>query len=301
MLGLCCQWLDDSGKNALPSRRLQLGRYNKGLYSDERIKSTYITNLTTLRDTLPTIIASGIRVFRVSSAMFNLYDKVSESFWNNDQVINLLGEIGSIVLNYNVRFTMHPDQFVVLSSDNPETVNNAIREMNFHGWVFDQMGLPRTPYYAINVHGGGKHSDVRMQQILCAIKQLSPAARSRMTLENCEFGWSVKQLVDVGVPVVFDSHHHSFNTGDLDGDAAMRLALQTWPDGIRPLTHLSNSPEHLADDAPAGKRRAHSDFIRAVPDYQREANNEGLIDIDIEAKKKNLAIFDVNSKLGIKL
>ena len=301
MLGLCCQWLDDSGKNILPSRRLQLGRFNKGLYSPEHIKQVYVDNLQCLLKTLPVIYSSGIRVFRMSSAMFSLFDKVPKEYYSNDTTHDLMKKIGKFVLDNNMRLTTHPGQFVVLSSPTESTVTNSIREINFHGWLFDKMGLPRTPYYSINIHGGGKPDVSRAWQLLQSIKALDPAARERITLENCEFGWSVKDLIPLGVPITFDSHHHRFNTGGLDGKAAMKKALSTWPEGIKPLTHLSNSPEGLPATAASTKLRAHSDFIREIPDYQREANNNGLIDIDVEAKKKNLAIFDMVEKLGTKL
>lgn len=305
MLGLCCHWLDKNNKNLLPSKRLQLGRFNDGKYTEKRIRSTYIDNLTTFKDILPKIHASGIRVFRMSSAMFSLYDKVPSDYWDNEVVNGLLEDIGKFILSHNMRLTTHPDQFVVLSSDNPTTVENAIRELEFHAWVFDQMKLPRIPYYAINVHAGGKPTQARFNSLLESIGKLSSSAKSRLTLENCEFGWSVKNLVKVSetthVPVVFDSHHHSFNPGGLTGAEAMTEAAKTWPISSVPLTHLSNSPESVSSTASATKRRAHSQFIYEIPEYQKNANNLGHIDIDVEAKMKNHAITDMVAKLGVKL
>ena len=303
MLGLCCHWLNKSGKNLLPSKQLRLGKFNEGAYSHDRIKNTYITNLKCLKQTLPQILKSGIHVFRMSSSMFPLFDKVPRQLWNDGQVIDLLGSIGQFVLSNNIRLTTHPGQFTVLSSPNVVTVANATREMNFHGWIFDQMGLPRTPYYAINIHGGGKPE--RLSTLVQSIRALHPSARLRMTLENCEFGWSVKDLMRVHeatkVPIVFDSHHHKFNRGGMSAEDAMAFAIASWPLGIKPLTHLSNSPENVASSAPVTKLRAHSDFIYEIPDYQADFNNSDLIDIDIEAKKKNLAIFDMVTRMGIKL
>lgn len=305
MLGLCCHWLDENNKNLLPSRRLQLGRFNDGKYTEERIRTTYISNLTTLKSILPKIYKSGIRVFRMSSAMFSLYDKVPRDYWDNDIIKSLLEDIGKFILTHNMRLTTHPDQFVVLSSDKPETVANAIRELEFHAWVFDQMRLPRIPHYAINVHAGGKPIQARFKALLEGIGRLNFAAKSRLTLENCEFGWSVKDLVRVSevthVPVVFDSHHHQFNTGGMTGAEAMTEAAKTWPISSVPLTHLSNSPENVPATAAATKRRAHSQFIYEIPDYQKNANNLGHIDIDVEAKMKNHAIQKMVNSLGVKL
>lgn len=303
MLGLCCQWLDDSGKNLLPSKSLQLGRFQRDLYTDEHIQSVYITNLQTLKKYLPIIRQANIRVFRVSSSMFPLWDLVPRRLWNNDIVLSLLKDIGQFAMDNGMRLTTHPGQFVVLSSPRAEVQNKAIAELNFHGWIFDQMGLPRTNYYAINVHGGGKPD--RFPYLLDGINKLDDSAFSRLTLENCEFGWSVFDLVRVynatNVPVVFDSHHHRFNDGGLSSCDAMRLAINTWPRNTKPLTHLSNTPANVPATAAKTKLRAHSDYIRYVPVSQQEANNDGVIDVDIEAKKKNLAIFRMIKQFKIKI
>ena len=36
----------------------------------------------------------------------------------------------------------------------------------------------------------------------------------------------------IGIPIVFDYHHHQFCTGDLSEEAALKLAATTWPNGI---------------------------------------------------------------------
>ncbi len=42
----------------------------------------------------------------------------------------------------------------------------------------------------------------------------------------------------IGIPIVFDYHHHSFNTGDLSEQQALELAISTWG-GIVPAVHNS--------------------------------------------------------------
>jgi UV DNA damage endonuclease len=300
MLGLCCQWLDDSGKNKLISRSMQLGRWRAGKYDNAHMRDVYVKNLQNLLDYLPIIYASGIRVFRMSSSMFPLWDLAERRLWDNYTTLDLMGRIGKFVTNNGMRLTTHPGQFVVLSSPHKDVRDKAIAELNFHGWVFDRMGLPRTPFYAINVHGGGKSE--RFPFLCDSIVRLDDGAAKRLTLENCEFGWSVVDLHRVyksyEIPIVFDSHHHRFNDGGLLGVDAMTLAMNTWKK-IKPLTHLSNTPVHVPTTASKTKLRAHSDYIRYIPQYQQKANNDDAIDIDVEAKKKNHAIFDMVKKFKI--
>jgi UV DNA damage repair endonuclease len=90
--------------------------------------------------------------------------------------------------------------------------------------------------------------------------------------------------------------------GSLNGQRALEAAMSTWPTSVKPLTHVSNSkPEHLSYDAPVTKLRQHSDMLHTVPQYQFDANNKGAIDIDVEAKSKNHAIFHAVEKLGLLL
>lgn len=305
-LGLCCQWLghDSKGrvKNLLPSKTLQLGRFQDNKYTEERIKETYLQNLTCLLSILPAVVNSGIRSMRVSSSMFPLFDRVDRALWDNEAVHALLQEIGQYVMTHEVRFTTHPDQFCVLSSDSQSVVDNSVSIINHHAWVFDQMGLSETPFYAINVHGG--KSD-RAAQLCKGIDQLQGSARNRLTLENCEFAYSVQELYavhkDSDIPIVFDSHHHKFRTDSLSGEEALWLALETWPEGVKALTHLSNTKEDCVSCENPRDLRKHSDYIYEIPEYQREAHEAQLIDIDIEAKKKNFAIFKMVENFDISL
>jgi UV DNA damage endonuclease len=83
---------------------------------------------------------------------------------------------------------------------------------------------------------------------------------------------------------VFDYHHHIFCTGgDTEADA-LALAVSTWPDGIVPTVHYSESHElHVGNDKPSPK---HSILINAIPDTHGH-----IIDVMVEAKGKELAIL----------
>lgn len=297
MLGLCCEWLSPTGENLLVSRTLQLGRFERGLYSPETVRLTYTANLSNVLACLPTIRKSGIRFFRLSSSLFPLFDKVDPDLYKHETVTELLRKIGAYVLANEMRVNTHPGQFVVLSSDSEATVRAAVTELDFHAWVFDQMGLPPSPYYGINVHGGKRG---RTEQLRAGIERLSEAARLRLTLENDEFCYTVSDLAQVGVPVVFDCHHHSFNSGGLSQRQGLELAISTWK-RAKPTTHLANTPPGLQEDVPVTKRRVHSDYLTSVPEPLREAHEAGRVDIEVEAKAKNLAIFRATKELGLTL
>ena len=89
----------------------------------------------------------------------------------------------------------------------------------------------------------------------------------------------------IGIPIVFDYHHHKFCTGDLSEQEALELAISTWPKGIKPIVHYSESRSEEYSD-PKIKDNAHSDYIyNHIDDYGLD------IDIMIEAKAKELALL----------
>jgi UV DNA damage endonuclease len=101
--------------------------------------------------------------------------------------------------------------------------------------------------------------------------------------------YSVKDLMyiheRIGIPIVFDYHHHKFCTGDLSEEEALKLAVSTWGD-IKPVVHYSES-KALHESNDKLKPQAHSDYISSVP------NTYGLdVDIMVEAKAKELTILE---------
>jgi UV DNA damage endonuclease len=167
--------------------------------------------------------------------------------------------------------------------------------------MFDQMGLDQTHYYPVNIHGGAKN---KYENVIANIKNLPDFVKNRLTLENDEFSYSVKELYKIScetkIPIVFDSHHHSFLTDDLSGEEAMELAISTW-NGIKPITHLSNTEPELLNSKSKKDLRKHSFDIYSIPDYQLKANNSNIIDIDLEFKGKNLVFEKATKTLGLKL
>ena len=87
----------------------------------------------------------------------------------------------------------------------------------------------------------------------------------------------------LAVPVVFDFHHHQFQTGGLSEQDALELAMSTWPSDVKPVVHYSESRSEEYED-PKIKPQAHSDYVlRKINTYHND------VDIMIEAKAKELA------------
>lgn len=308
-LGVCCHWIETkvrprSGEteyvNVFEERSLQLGRLEKGKYGSDVLRGTYEHNAKRLAEMLPKIYAAGIRVFRISSAMFPLADKVDESLWKSSVVSKHLAIAGDFVKKNGMRVSTHPGQFCVLSSDSDKVVEKAFVELGIHGWLFDEMGLEESPLYAINIHGGKAD---RSSRLIEQIKSLPDNVRKRLTLENDEMSYNVIDLLEVyqetGVPVVFDTHHHVFNDGGLTMEEAHAATVETWPTGVKPLQHISNTEPEL-QNGNFVDRRKHSNLIHYVPEIQLQALRDDTIDCDVESKLKNLAVFKMMKDFTIR-
>ena len=168
-----------------------------------------------------------------------------------------------------------------------------------HGNFFDLLDLDRTTYNKINIHCNGVYGDKKsaMERFCLNYKNLPLSVKSRLTVENDdkESMYSVKDLMyiheKIGIPIVFDFHHHKFCTGGLSEKEALSLALSTWPKDITPVVHYSESKSlHENDDKI--KLQAHSDYIYSLPErYGFD------FDIMVEAKAKELSIMPfINNK-----
>ena len=248
-------------------------------------------------------ILNGYHFFRVTS---NLAPWKSEYRWEDmpdiDEIRKHLHSTGVMSKTHNLRLTSHPGPFNVLTSPHPHVVTNCIKDLTEHGDVFDMMGLSRTPYNKINIHLGGVYGDKEsaMDRFCKNFELLPDSVKTRLTVENDDKQsmYSVKELYNgiykrVGVPIVFDYHHHRFCNGGLTEREALELAMSTWPKDITPVVHYSESRSIEQEDEKI-RPQAHSDYVL---DYIDTYSNR--VDIMVEAKAKELAVLKYKEVHGI--
>jgi UV DNA damage endonuclease len=237
---------------------------------------------------------NGIYVFRLSSALIPWGDQIDlTQLKDYKEIKSELKKAGDFAKFWNIRITTHPGPFNVLVSPNESVVEKTIRDLELHGKIFDMMGLSKTPYNKINIHCNGVYGDKQsaMDRFIKNFQRLSTSVKSRLTVENDDKGsmYSVKDLMyihnAIKIPIVFDYHHHQFCTGDLSEEAALKLAVSTWPKDIRPIVHYSES-KALHENNSKLKPQAHSDYINSLPNtYELD------VDLMVESKAKELAIL----------
>ena len=282
-----------SKKNRITTNRTMIKKTfdQKGIdYASELALQNY-------KDLLPILQwneENNIRFFRLSSEFFpwaSHYDLFDMP--DIDGIEKALADAGDFAKQYGHRLTSHPGPFNKLASPKEQVVLNTITDLEIHGQLFDLMGLSRTPYNKLNIHVGAHYGDKAMatSNFCKNFHRLSDAVKSRLTVENDDKAslYSVKELYEmiykkIGIPIVFDYHHHKFCTGDQTEQEALALAVSTWGD-IKPVVHYSESKAEEQNN-PKIRPQAHSDYIqKKILTYDLD------VDIMVEAKAKELSIL----------
>jgi UV DNA damage endonuclease len=279
------------GKNVTTNRSMVKRTFNeKGL---DYVSELALANS---KDVLKILVwnkNNNIKFFRLSSALVPWGDGLDlTTLKDYDEISIALRRAGDYAKANGIRITSHPGPFVVLTSPKENVVEAAIKDLELHGKIFDLLALSQTPYNKINIHCNGVYGDKlsAMDRFCENYLKLSDSVKKRLTVENDDKAtmYNVKDLMyihnKINIPIVFDYHHHIFNTGDLTEEEALKLASTTWGD-ITPVVHYSES-KALHEENIKLKPQAHSDYIKSLP------NTYGLdVDIMVEAKAKELAIL----------
>ena len=238
-------------------------------------------------------VLNGYDFYRMSSGLAPWKTEYDwEDLKDIDSIRRWFHSAGTMAKTHGVRLTSHPGPYNVLVSPHDHVVDNCIKDLTIHGDEFDMMGLSRTPYNKINIHLGGAYGDkeASMKRFVKNFPRLPESVRSRLTLENDDKAsmYSVKDLYygiykKIGIPIVFDYHHHQFCTGGMSEQEALEMALSTWGD-IKPVTHYSESRRDEQEDKTI-RVQAHSDYV-----YDKIEMYGNDFDIMVEAKAKELAV-----------
>lgn len=294
-LGLCCLFISEPVRfrTTTASALHLLGRQEQL----DRLSEICAHNTRSLLHALETVHRLGIGAFRIMSPLFPrmTHPLVGYSLADlpaGEAISSSLEKIRLFARSHDIRLSFHPDQFVVLTSPRQEVVENSIRELAYQGWLAELVGAD-----VINIHGGGVYGDKdgALQRLAAVFPCLPDNVRSRLTLENDDVSYTVRDLLPVcerlSIPLVYDVHHHRCNPDGLTAEEATALAEETWSAGREQYCHVSSPKSGWGN----GNPKPHADYIdRAdLPEcwLQREMT------VDVEAKAKELAVARLMGEL----
>lgn len=296
-LGLCCTFNEQPIKFR-QTTATAAGKLTKQA-RDIKLSDLCRTNAQSLREAIQYCSDNGIGCFRINSKVLPLKTHGELGYHLGDlpdgsEIQQMFVDCGKLAADNNVRLAFHPDQFVVLSSPKPEVVDKSIDEIEYQCEVADWIGAD-----VVNIHGGGGYGDKdsALKRFAHSFNRLSDNAKSKLTVENDDKVYSPQLLLplceQLGIPLVYDVHHHRCYTDGWTIEQATEYATATW--NREPLFHIS-SPI-LGWDGKQPNR--HHDYIdwNDFPEHWLNLN----ITVEVEAKAKEKAVLQLKEQLEAKL
>ncbi|MFH1062189.1 MAG: UV DNA damage repair endonuclease UvsE [Candidatus Omnitrophota bacterium] len=191
---------------------------------------------------------------------------------------------------YGIRLTFHPDQFILLSSEDQAITSRSIEELAYQAEVSELIGAD-----VINIHAGGAYGDKpsALKRVSKVLSKLDKTIRDKLTFENDDKVYTPADLLDFcksnGVPFVYDLHHHRCLPDQLSIEEVTARALSTW--NREPLFHIS-SPKCGWQGA---TQKPHHDYID-INDLPKCWLNLDIT-VEVEAKAKELAVNKLRNQL----
>jgi len=285
--GLCCLFKNEPIKYRT-SQAVHILKMEReaGL---QKIADLCLHNAAAIEKTVAFLSKIHIGAFRVNSQILPLKTHPRagysiSSLPRGKMITRRFKKAGDMAKEKNMRFSFHPDQFVVLNSPREEVRKNSIAELKYQAAVADWIGAD-----VINIHGGGRYGDKKeaLARLRKTIDTLPDQVRKKLTLENDDISYTPEDLLplckDLELPLVYDIHHHRCLPDSLSEEKATEAALKTWD--REPLFHLSSPLYGWQGKNP----KPHADYINPedFPPFWKGLD----ITIEIEAKAKELAVL----------
>jgi UV DNA damage endonuclease len=294
-----------------------LNRQDKDV-AEQRLWDIMVHNIASYKRLIEYVgsLPPELRMVRLGSDVLPVYTEPTWSyFWRLPDVVSYcekhFAPVGETARALDVRLSMHPGQFTVLASDNPDIVERSIEEFEYHIDVARWMGYGQHwQDFKCNVHISGRQGPAGIINVL---PRLSTEARNCITIENDEMSWGLDASLELAehIALVLDIHHHWVREGEYIQPTDDRFArvIDSWR-GVRPVIHYSVSREDLLVDHDVhtkpdmnvlleqgykkAKLRAHSDYMwnNAVNDWALSFWDSA--DIMVESKAKNLASHNLH-------
>ena len=228
---------------------------------------------------LPKVTSSSNVTYTYYQRLSSEEDRISKLKQVTYSNILALKDILEYNVNNNIHFyritsalvplATHPDQFNVINSVERRVVKNTEHNLWFHANLFKDLDYPLGKV-VLHVGSGAGGKEKSIERFKENFKSYPVEITSKIILENDDKTFMARDTLelckDLDIPMVLDVHHH-----------------------LPPKLHFS-SPK----DSPTDRR--HADYIDAKEfvgfiESCREFDTD--IDIMIEAKMKDLALFDL--------
>lgn len=285
-------------QNASPSQTMTFAQFKRikdreaALRKLERIAESNIENCLRL---LKHNVGNGIHFFRLSSRLIPLANHEELLDWNYLAPLKEpLKKLADYLKEHPMRVDFHPDHFVVLNTPDSEILKNAVKTLSMHKALLKGIGIDIEHRCVLHVGGGYDDKEKALEQFIHNWGFISPSIQKMIMLENDDTTFTVKDTLylceKLGIPMVFDYHHHLANHEEADWQNDWDRIVSTW--------ELSSLPIKIHISSPRSEKdfRAHADYVDPEMFLQFLDKIKGTvpeIHCMIEAKQKDMALFQL--------
>ncbi len=254
-------------------------------------------NLQWLDNVLDYLIKNEIKIFRLPSSFIPFGSHPANKIdWKN-KYKTVFEKLGKKAKKHNIRLSMHPGQYTLLTTQNPDILERSIADLVYHCQVLDSLKMP--PSCKIVLHIGGIYGDKEsaIKRFVQNFKTLPINIKQRMILENDDTSYTAKDVLWISKqtksPVVFDYLHFLLKHDESEKDAKKVIleCRKTWKkrDGVQKI-HYSQQAENkrLGSHSQTIDIDQFEEFAKILPKP---------IDVMFEVKDKNLSVLKWNEKV----
>ncbi|WP_413304500.1 UV DNA damage repair endonuclease UvsE [Bacillus sp. 1P10SD] len=284
--------------NASPSQTMTFAQFSRikdreaAIRKLERIAISNIENCLRL---LKHNAANDIHFFRLSSRLIPLANHEELLDWDYlEPLSEPLQELGSYSKEKSIRIDFHPDHFVVLNTPDKEILKNSLKTLMMHQAMLKGMTIDTEHRCVLHVGGGYDDKEKALEQFIHNWGYIKPSIQKMIMLENDDTTFTTKETLylceKLGIPMVFDYHHHLANYDDLDWVSDWERIISTWSHSPLPVKMHISSPRSEKDF------RAHADHVNPEMFMEFLKEIKGTvpeIHCMIEAKQKDAALFQL--------
>ena len=271
---------------------------NYELLENKEQKLIEITNknLNNLEEILKYNIKNNIHFYRMSSKIIPLATHPNIKLNLLNIFKDKLEHIGNIIKENNLRVDIHLDEYCVLNSTNPNIVSSTINIIKFYKNMLKTMNIES--YMILHIGSSAFGIEKSITRFINNFKKLDEESKNMIILENDDKVFKIEDVLKIckilNIPMVLDYHHYKCNKVEPLEDNIKEI-INTW-NNITPKMHISSKKNNK-------EFRSHHDYID-INDFIELTNilktQNKNIDIMIEAKEKDMALFKLIRELKYK-
>lgn len=299
-LGLCCLLHSSKEYKFRTYTRARLETLDAAAATD-KVHEVLRHNAKMLGNFFDYCRSHGIKSYRLSSDLIPHFKYITQRGLVTQSDLKYFRAAFGSHNTSNLCLSMHPGQHVALGSNRPEVIQNSIDDLKYHQMICDSVGFKE-----MNIHLGGAYGD--KESALARFCDNAQQFVDYLTVENDELTYSIDDCLFVAkqlkIPVTFDLHHHRCHqlkpeyVPSMSEHEYFLAAKQTWIASGRDFmrVHISTPKSNYTT---AAKSRPHHDYIspQHVPDWLLEEAKQFPVFVDVEAKAKEKAIFQLSEEL----